>query len=172
MTWAHIHIASVHLPVIAFPIFLILLAYGMRFKRMEVKRVALIGLALVSIATVPIYLTGEEAEEQVEDIVGVSEHDIEEHEEMALLGFASLLVTGVAALFTYFAGKMGNSMEPLALKGTLLLALIASILLLLTASLGGRIRHAQEIDGTKTSAELAVDHSKGKYRHDDDDDDD
>ncbi len=83
MDATHFHLVSTHFPIVGTIIGIGILAYGNYSNNDSIQKVALITFIAMAILTIPVFLTGEEAEETVEHISGVSETIIEEHEELA-----------------------------------------------------------------------------------------
>ena len=112
MNGAHWHLALNHLPIIFPLVGLLVLITGFISKSAAVKRTALFIFTLGALSTIAAMSTGEGAEEVVEEIAGVTEHYIEEHEEIAetfallsyLLGAMSLI-----ALWADFKKKTFSS---------------------------------------------------------------
>jgi len=72
MNLAHLHLVLNHLPVLGTGFGLALLIFGLWRRSDELKKTALGVLVLVALAAVPVYLTGEPAEELVQAVPGVS----------------------------------------------------------------------------------------------------
>ena len=89
MNGAHWHLVVNHLPII-FPIVgVIVMITGLISKSEAVKRTASMIFIFGALASLVAMNTGEGAEELVENINGITENDIESHEEAAEL-FAML----------------------------------------------------------------------------------
>ncbi|HEX9782951.1 MAG TPA: hypothetical protein VGA56_09525, partial [Opitutaceae bacterium] len=98
MNVAHLHLILNHVPVLGTAFGLGLLTFALWRKSEEVKKAAL-GLFVISaLLAIPVYFTGEPAEEIVEELPDVSHANIEEHEEAAEVAFIGVLMLGVAAL--------------------------------------------------------------------------
>ena len=137
---AQLHLIVNHIPVICVPVVALLLAWGLLRSQPEVTRAALGLLALVAAAVLLPYLTGEPAEEVVEEY-GVSHDFIHQHEEFAE---ATALATGVLAVLA--VGALVLSRRPFRRwPGVVVLvaALGASGMLAWTAHLGGQVRHLE-----------------------------
>jgi len=150
MTAAQIHLALNHLPVLLLPVGLLLLAVGLGRRSLDLKRAGLAFLVAASLAGIPVYLTGEGAEEIIEGRVGVNDADIHEHEEAAEWGFIAVLVTGALAALAFFLTR-GNDRFRLAPVLVLLVGLVASVILFRVAHLGGLIRHPELMSGPPVS---------------------
>lgn len=87
VTLAHFHLAAVHLPIVAMPLLLLILLAGLWLKKQDLSNTALIGIVLIALVTIPIYLTGEAAEERVEHLPSISENQVEFHELAATIAF-------------------------------------------------------------------------------------
>jgi len=98
MSWGHLHLLLNHVPVIGTLLGLLLLLVAFGRKNEELKKVTLGLFVLIALVTVPVYLTGEPAEEMVENIPGVSEAMIEQHENAALFSLIAVEVGGIIAL--------------------------------------------------------------------------
>ncbi|HWP84126.1 MAG TPA: hypothetical protein VNN17_02975, partial [Terriglobia bacterium] len=99
------------------------------------------------------YLSGEPAEEVVENVPGVNAALIEEHEESAVAALAALEVLGALSLLSlFFSRKSASSAPALLVHGSLLLALVAFGLVAWTAHLGGQVHHPEIRAGAQWQA--------------------
>ena len=143
MNQTHIHLLVTHLPIFGSLLGGIVLAYGLWTKSNQTKNAAYILLIFSSIGAGIGYLTGEAAEETVENIAGVSETVVEEHEEFALIALVSLIVLGVASIVGLFlTSRKSSSIRSVALV-ILFISLISFGLVAWTGYLGGQIRHTE-----------------------------
>ena len=96
-----------HVPVLGVAFGLALVGLSLWRKGGELKRVSLGFLIVVAALSIPAYLTGEPAEKIVEDLPGVSEDVIEQHEEAAQVAFVGVLILGAVALcgLIFFRGE-------------------------------------------------------------------
>ena len=143
MSPTHLHLLLNHVPVLGTVFCLGLFTLGFWRKSDELKRTALGVFVAVSLFTVPVYLTGEPAEETVQSLPGVSKAILEQHDRAAAYAFIGVIVTGVAALagLLYFRRERVQPVwyACLMLGG----ALIVSGLMAWTANFGGQIRHTE-----------------------------
>ena len=72
MSPAHIHLILNHAPLFGLLGALLLLLGGLIWKSRDVLRAGLIVAVATSLIGIPAYLTGEEAEESIEHVQGVS----------------------------------------------------------------------------------------------------
>lgn len=155
MNPAHWHLALNHLPVVAALIAAILIAVAYWRRADGVLRVGAAVAIGAALATAPVYLTGEPAEEQVEELRGVSERAIERHEDAAGVAAVAVAVLGIAAAACLARYRVGA--VPRSAAGTLLaMALIATALFGRAANLGGQIRHP-EIAGSGSAVAASGD---------------
>ena len=143
MNGAHLHLLLNHLPVLGVG-FGLLLLLAARFRRStELTAAALVVFVLAGGAAGLAYLTGEPAEDAIEQYTGVNKDAIEEHEEAALVALGLTGLLGLGAL----AGLVGMRRQALPGKyfgGIMLVgALAASGAMAYTANLGGGIRHPE-----------------------------
>lgn len=105
--------------------------------------VALVFTILLSLVTIPVYPTGEPAEEVVENLPGIAKGLIDQHEEQAEIDFILVEVTGAIALITlivrWYSGELGQKLTIL----TLVALILTGGLLVWTVNLGGKIRHPE-----------------------------
>lgn len=146
MNAAHWHLILNHIPLIGIGFVILLMIIAFARKSQELKNVAMIFAVIVALWAIPAYLTGEPAEEVVEDMPGISENIIEEHEEFAEKAFIFIEVVGGVALIGLIGGrfnqKLGNTLAVVTLLGLI----AGGGLIAWTANLGGKIHH-QEIRG-------------------------
>ncbi|MGA7216148.1 MAG: hypothetical protein WCE49_07960 [Terrimicrobiaceae bacterium] len=143
MNPVHLHLMLNHVPVLGVAFGLALVGLSLWRKSEELKRVSLGFLIVVAALSIPAYLTGEPAEKIVEDLPGVSEDVIEQHEEAAQVAFVGVLILGAVALcgLIFFRGE---TRVPNWLSVTVLvMSVIVFALMAWTANLGGLIRHPE-----------------------------
>lgn len=138
MSGAHIHLILCHIPIVGLPLAAAALAYGLFRRERAVISVALGLMVLLSLATLPVYLSGEPAEEVMEHLPGISENLIETHEEFAAFALALSFLSGFLAFCSlYWRSK------PMLVKLTLMSAIISAVALIWSGKLGGQIRHPE-----------------------------
>jgi uncharacterized membrane protein len=138
----HLHLMINHLPVLGVPFALGLGAAGLLLRRDVLARAALVTLVLAGPATWATQWTGEEAEEIVEKLPGVSHELIHDHEEAgegATTG--SMVLGGIALALLVYARR--RPVPRVAQAVVLLLGLLMAGWLAYTATLGGEIRHPE-----------------------------
>ncbi len=168
MNASQIHLALTHLPVVLSIAGSIMLIISLIRKNPIAINVALYVLVAAGIFSMPVFFTGEGAEEMVEDLPGVSQSLIEKHEEIAKYGFAFIIAAGLSALVALLKLRLfaTRSMRTL----TLVLSLISAGAMSQTAHLGGQIRHSEIRTGylpSSTGSETAPSTNE-KEKEDDD----
>jgi uncharacterized membrane protein len=142
MNAAHIHLLVNHLPVFGVILGVAVLLAGRIRRSAELMRAGFALLVVAGIGAGAAYLSGERAEEIVEDLAGVSEAMIEEHEDsawFALIGAAALGLAGLIGLARF----RGDAVAPWLVNSSLLLGLLTAAAIARTAFLGGQIRHSE-----------------------------
>lgn len=143
MNFTHVHLVLNHVPILGTVFGLALLAYALWRRKNELEKTALGVFALAALLAIPVYLTGEPAEDAVKSLPGVFESLIERHESAASIAFAAL---GLLGLFSV-AGLIVFRREKLIPTWFASLALTAAIfvtgLMTWTANVGGQIRHTE-----------------------------
>lgn len=143
MSWAHLHLALNHVPVIGLPIALLLLALALLRRSTELTKAAFALLVLIAAVTVVVQLTGESAEELVENLPGYSEALVEHHEEAALIATVGMSILGLVAFAGLVLFRRASALPLWVGGGILLLGLLVGGVMGWTANLGGQIRHTE-----------------------------
>ncbi|MBK7786357.1 MAG: hypothetical protein KA180_02705 [Gemmatimonadales bacterium] len=174
MSATHLHLMFNHLPVLGTPLVLALLLWGLFRRSRDVQRTALGAAVIVAALSYPVFLTGEPAEERVEDAAWMQERMVHEHEERAEAALIAIMITGAVALVTLWQSR-GDRPVTIGLTGLTAAGLLASAGLFGWAALaGGVIRHDEIRAGTALAppaAEQPAD-GPGAGGGDDDGDDD
>jgi hypothetical protein len=142
MNIAHFHLAMAHLPVVLIPLATLLLGIAWIKNNTSIRYTAygiLISAALIGTL---VFLSGEPTEEFLEAIIAIPHQTIKAHEEAAEMAFASFLVTGVLAIGAVVFKKSPKIEKNIGFL-VLVSAILSSFLLLMTANLGGHIRHTE-----------------------------
>ena len=173
MDYTYLHLSLNHVPILGTVFGFLLLLGGVLTRSKGVTRAGLISLFLAAVLAIPVYLTGEPAEEVAERLPGVTDAVIELHESAAGFALTLVITTGIAAAAAFAFSKSFPSRLPFYMAiGTLVLAFATGGSMLQTANLGGQIRHTEIRTGasqnTGTGAEARTDKKK-KEKEDDDD---
>lgn len=143
MDATHLHLMLTHFPIIGSLIGALILAYGFFTKNYSIQKVAFVVLIFMAIIAIPVYLTGEGAEETVENLPGVSEGIIHQHEEMAEIAIVFMGILGVMSIINLFALYRQLSFARFITVLSLIISLITFGLYAKTGNLGGQIRHTE-----------------------------
>lgn len=143
MDQAHIHVLITHLPIFGSILGAFVLAHGLWTNSAQTKIAAYNVFILAAAGGAVAYLTGEGAEETVENIPGIAETAIELHEDTAVYTLISLIVLGVAAIAGLVLTMKKSSLTKTSAVALLVLSLISFGLAARTGYLGGQIRHTE-----------------------------
>lgn len=143
MNQVHLHLLITHLPIFGSILGALVLTYGLISKSLQTQIAAFALFVISSVGAGIAYFTGEAAEETVENIQGVAEGMIEQHEESALLALVSLIILGsISIIALVLKLKKPNSTDTLGLA-VLIISLVCFGLVARTGYLGGQIRHTE-----------------------------
>ncbi len=142
MNTVHLHLMLTHVPVLGTVFALLLLGLGLVRRSEELKKSALWAFALFAAFAIPVFLTGEPAEEVAERLPGVSKAAIETHEDTAKIAFGLVLSLGVIALGG-LAFLRKRQMPKWFAVSLFAWAVATSGLLAWAANLGGKVRHTE-----------------------------
>jgi uncharacterized membrane protein len=143
MSQVHLHLLFTHLPVFGSIIGAFVLGYALWTRSKQTQNAAYFIFIISAIGGGIAYLTGEGAEEAVEDIQGVTERLIEAHEDAALYALISLIILGIFSLIALFINRYKVSLAKPVSTVILLLSIISFGLVARTGYLGGQIRHTE-----------------------------
>ncbi|HOY12479.1 MAG TPA: hypothetical protein PLY70_05035 [Saprospiraceae bacterium] len=154
MDQTHIHLLITHLPIFGSILGGIVLAHAIWTKSIDTM-IAAYYLFLISAAGAGIaYLTGEAAEESVENLQGVLDSNIEAHEEFALFALISLIILGLASVVGLFLTFKKSPLTRTTAIIILFLSLLSFGLVARTGYLGGQIRHTEITNATTVQLNL------------------
>ena len=155
MSLVHFHLILNHIPVLGTIGALLLLVAALVVKSADLRRAAYVAFAVVALCTIPVYFTGEPAEDAVENLPGVSKAIIEQHEEGALFAFVGIAVTGALALVALFMEKATPARWRAASTVVVLAAALSAVVIARVANLGGEVRHSEIRSGSAASVPAA-----------------
>ena len=142
MNGAQLHLAINHIPVFVTITGALVLLYGLLKKRSQVTDTGLMIIFAAGIFTIPVFLSGEAAEEVAEDLAGVSRPLIEAHEAFARIALWSMVITAAMSLSALFFRKRASLAKGLTFTA-LLLSMVSFGIASYTAHSGGEIRHPE-----------------------------
>lgn len=139
----HFHLLITHLPVFASVGGALLLAYGLKSDSRELRQASYLVLAFAAAGAIASNISGERAEHAAEELPGVLESLIEEHEESVGLVLWMLIPAGIFSLLAVWAQKSRKELEKRFAYLALGLSLAGFAGVARTAWLGGQIRHSE-----------------------------
>lgn len=159
MSAPHIHLILNHFPVVGAAAAAGLLTLAVLMRRDVLARAGLWALVVSAAVAVPVFLSGNAAEDVVEEL-GVAEAVIEAHEEAALLALVALLVLGAVGASALWLYRRRAEVPRKLVVGLWVLSLGAGLLVARAANRGGEIRHTEirgELFGGAAAAEAGGD---------------
>lgn len=165
MDMAHLHIILNHFPLMGALFGTPILAYAILRKNESLKNAALVIFVFAAVVAIPVYFTGEPAEEIVEHLPGVSHDAIEVHEDSAMIALVAAIAAGAVSALGLILAWQAKAAANLFAILALLFGIGTAGLMARTANLGGEVRHS-EIRGTGTAQQEGA---KEKQEKDDDD---
>jgi len=149
MDAVHIHLVANHVPVILAFSSLILLIFSLFNNKKDYRNIAFAGFLIAAVFAFIAFESGENAEDTVESLAGVTHDAIENHEHAAETARWFMLVIGVAGLagLTYFRDDKRRGFR-LFLYTSIIIGVIAIGYLVYTGYLGGLIRHTELVSGS------------------------
>lgn len=143
MNQAHFHLVVNHLPIIFPLVGILVLAIGIIFGSEIVKRTSFFVFILGAIATIFAMSSGEGAEEIAENIAGVTDQYIHEHEEKAEVFALLSYILGAFSLIGLWASWKKKGFSTIVSYLVLTLSLVVIFFGKQTGTTGGEIRHTE-----------------------------
>lgn len=151
MSPVHLHLLLNHVAIMAALFSVPLFLFGLIRKNETIQNVSYAGFVLAAIAAIPVFLTGEPAEDAVEKLPGVLESIIEQHETMAEIAIWLVVVTGIIALGALLRSKIHFFRSRVIVLAMVVASIASASVISYTGYLGGQIRHT-EIAGAQPAA--------------------
>ncbi len=160
MTLAHVHILLNHFPTIGMIVAMGLFGLSLIWKSDDVKRASLAILFGLDVLSIAVYISGNAALQEIAALPGISKAAVLAHQDGALLAFAVMQLTGMAAwLGLWQYRRIGRIAK--GIQGTVLvLGLVTLLLMSNAANIGGEIRHPEIL----TQADIAARNGAGPAR--------
>lgn len=147
MDQTHIHLLITHLPIFGSILGAVVLGQGLWTKSNQTIIAAYNLFIISSIGAIIAYLTGEGAEESVEDLQEVVEATIKQHEQFALFALISLIILGLTSIIGLLLILRNSPLTRAITFIVLFISLISFGLVARTGYLGGQIRHTEISNG-------------------------
>jgi uncharacterized membrane protein len=161
MSLTHLHLLVTHLSIYGSIFGGLVLLHGIWTRSIQTKIAAYNIFIISAIAASIAYFSGEEAEETVENIQGIAESTVEQHEDFAVFALVSLIILGASSIF----GIIMHLRKPALSRGIatviLIISIISFFLIARTGYLGGQIRH------TETNSAIPVTIQTQEHENDD-----
>jgi formate hydrogenlyase subunit 3/multisubunit Na+/H+ antiporter MnhD subunit len=143
MNPTHFHLLLNHFPIIGTLISAVLLMWGLYKKQLNIQKVSAVSFIAMALIAIPVYLTGEPAEESVERLPGISEALIELHEEAASVAIWVMELTALVSIAALFFSWQKNRIASSFFMFVMILSLLSFAAMARTGYLGGQIRHTE-----------------------------
>ena len=143
MSPAHLHLIINHVPILGSLFAAVLLGVGLLRRDATLTRAGLVAVLAAGLLCLPAQLTGEGAEEVVENLPGVRRALIQTHEAAADQGFWALEAAASLALLALLLLKSASPRAHGLALAALAAAGLSFGLLARAGNLGGQIRHPE-----------------------------
>ncbi|MEX2595371.1 MAG: hypothetical protein WEC59_00465 [Salibacteraceae bacterium] len=157
MDATQVHLLTNHIPILGSIFGFVLLIAGMIMKNSTLEKTGLVTIVFVALMTIPVFLSGEEAEHAVENLQGVSEHELEEHEEHAELSLWIMMASGVLSLISLITYYYAVHLRKMTRIAAAVVTFMGFITLIPLADHGGKIMH-QELRENTSQQQEKTDH--------------
>jgi hypothetical protein len=165
MNVAHIHLLLNHIPMIGTVFGVVLFSLALMRRSEELKKISLGIFVVGAVVALPVYFTGEPAEEVVEHLPGVSESIIEQHEEAAEIALVAVELLGAISLAGLVLFRSASGIPNWFAALSLVLSVMVGGVMAWTANRGGQVRHT-EIRAETKAAPAALEGISGEEHGD------
>ena len=146
MNAPHLHLILNHVPTIGTAIALGLLLLSLLRRQEVLTRVSLEVFYVLALLTLPAYLSGVATAQRIQEFPDVSTEALARHHDGALVAFAFMLLTGLAAWLGLWQWRRVSRPSWLNIGLVLLLSLVTLTMMAGTATMGGEIRHPEMME--------------------------
>jgi hypothetical protein len=144
---AHLHLIMNHVPTVGSVAALFLLLLGYARRNEHLKHVGLEVLFVIALLTLPVYVSGVAAHQELRPFKQVSDDAIRVHQDAALIGFIVMEFAGFVGWVALWQWRRhGRAARGLVPAATVLLVLALAVMSR-AANLGGEIRHPEILAG-------------------------
>ena len=152
MNSTYLHLLLNHFPIIGTLLGSGLFLWGIIKKQSQTQSIAAGVLFLMAVIALPVYLSGEPAEETVENLPGISEAMMELHEESANLAIWIMGIPGIVSMVAIILHRQKHTFSGKAYLLAFLLSVVTFGAMVRTGYYGGRIRHSEirDVNAVKT----------------------
>jgi hypothetical protein len=139
----HLHLILNHIPVIGVFLGILLWIAAIIMKNLELKKIVLVWFIIIAIAAIPVYFTGEAAEEAAERLPWAAESLFEQHDKSASIALMSMEILGTIALGGLVLLRKTRDISKWFSWSIFIFAIASAGLIAHAASIGGQIRHTE-----------------------------
>lgn len=143
MNPTHLHLLLNHFPIVGTLIGSAILFYSLIKKQNTGKVIGAIIIVIMALVAIPVMLTGEPAEESIENLSGISKTLIHDHEEAAEKAFWLMGITGVFSLAALILYRVKSAFAQKAFWLVFVFSAISFLFMAWAGNLGGKIRHPE-----------------------------
>ena len=143
MTLAHLHLILNHVPTVGSAAALGLLILGYARRNEHLKHVGLELLFIIAIVTLPVYVSGVAAHQELRALKQAADDPIRVHQDAALIGFTVMEFAGFMAWVALWQWRRHGAASPGLVPVATALLIVSLAVMGWAANLGGEIRHPE-----------------------------
>jgi uncharacterized membrane protein len=140
---AHLHLILNHVPTVGSVVALGLLLLALVRRNEHLQHAGLEVLFVIAVLTLPVYMSGVAAHQQLREQPGVSDDAMRVHHDAALAGFTVTEFAGFVAWIALWQSKRRGRAARGLVPAVTVLSIVAIALMAGAATLGGDIRHPE-----------------------------
>ena len=140
---AHLHLLLNHVPTVGSVVALGLLLLALVRRNEHLKHAGLEVLFVIAVVTLPVYMSGVAAHQELRDRPEVSDNAMRVHQDAALAGFTVTEFAGFVAWIALWQSRRRGRAARGLVPAVTVLSIVALALMGRAANLGGEIRHPE-----------------------------
>ena len=160
MTLTHLHLLLNHVPTVGTALAIALFILSLFRRNDMLRRVSLEVFFIIALTTIPTYLSGLSAQQQIMARPGVSNVMIEAHEDAALFSLILMQITGGLSWLALWQFRRAGRSAGWVTATILLVSALTMAVTARAANLGGEIRHP-ELLGVEDPTESPIEAAEG-----------
>jgi len=148
---AHWHLVLNHFPSVGTIVAVCLLVAARFMKSRDLTRAGLLIMVVLGLVSILVFITGGAAQFQIDDRPDYSQAAVLAHEDAALLALLAISLTGMLAWLVLWRDRRQPALEGVLPLGVIGVGAVSVLLMLWTASLGGKIGHPEVRAGAEAA---------------------
>jgi len=143
MLLTHLHLMLNHIPIFGSIVLFFLMAHAVFYKKEKQVKIYLWFYVLIALITIPVFLTGDPAQDSIINLPGINKATIDAHETFGYISLITILLLGISAAAALRFFRTKAEIPPWFKYSFIVVAFISVVAVSWTGKTGGEIRHSE-----------------------------